>query len=472
MSIIKYKNAAAGFFKKRASGKSENDDGEMSFLDHLEELRGTLIKCLIALGVTFTLSIIGFSYVNKALMYPLNAAKHILVSYNKLTGSDLESKIPARAEKIGPFYLEKRSPEGKSVREGPFFMVSEEGQKEKGSTTLTLLKSGSTGEAALVSGNWYANIQLRSMSFQTPIVIWFSVGFLGGFALALPFILYFIAQFVAPGLLPEERRLMKPIILASILLFFTGVAFAFFIMLPFGIAFLSNMSHQLGIEMFPDAQSYYMMVIFLTFAVGLTFELPLLLIALIYLGVLNPETLKKNRRMVFLVILIFATVVTPPDCITQILLTVPLYLFYEVALAIGSRLRTKKLAKEEEEEKIAEMEDAKERAEYVEMEAKRRLAQRENDDEDPYNSTSGEDQPYDDYDPNVDEIDDYDYGEDEDFDFDEESYVDYEEAERLNKAFSPDWELNEPDLSFFAPKFEKYENSGEKEGNPSKKTEA
>ena len=163
--------------------------------------------------------------------------------------------------------------------------------------------------------------------------------------ISLPAMLYFTAKFVAPGLKEEELRLMRPAMVIAVLLFALGSAFAFLFILPAGIAFMSWMAQGMNLEMFPDAQSYYSLVIFVTIAIGITFELPLVVIILIYLGVLNPDWLKKNRRIVFVIILIFAAIVTPPDVITQISLTIPLYIMYEASLVIGERLRKKKLAK-------------------------------------------------------------------------------------------------------------------------------
>lgn len=457
MKIDKYKNATVKFFKKRAakSAGSEDESGaEMSFLEHLEEFRDVVIKCLIALVIAFIVATVGFHYLNKGLMYPLNAAKGIIVNYFDIA----DTPPPAQAEKIGPFFLVKYGDDGKEVaKEGPFFMESEATAALEGATTLTRLKNGDLNAMA-----WHSKIQLRAMSFQTPIVLWFSVGLMGAVGLALPFMLYFIAKFIAPGLTTKERRIMKPTIAVAVLLFFIGSAFAFFFMLPMGIAFMAWMSQNMGLEMFPDAQSYYMMVIFLTLVVGITFEVPLLLTVLIYLGVLNPDVLKKNRRMVFLVILIFATVVTPPDCITQVSLAIPLYLLYELALVIGVKFRNKKLKREAEEERLAEIQDEKERREYIASEAAKRRAEEEEENEGKSPAKKYDDGLPDDYDPNKDdEYEDhhhYDYDDDDEYDpYGLDDDYDPEEFDRLKKSFSPNWQLNEPDLSFFTPNFKEDE---------------
>ncbi|MFR6032623.1 MAG: twin-arginine translocase subunit TatC [Bacilli bacterium] len=244
---------------------------------------------------------------------------------------------------------------------------------------------------------------MRSMSFATPIVVYFYVGFLGALGLSLPVVFYLAAKFIAPGLTNQELKMLRPGVIAAIILFCVGACFAFFFILPMGIAFMSWLSQGMQLEMFPDAQSYYSMVIFVTIAIGVTFQLPLLEFILIYLGVLNVQWLKKNRRIVFLLILIFATVVTPPDALTQISLTIPLYLMYEITLFLGQRARSKKLAREARAERLAELRDERERKEYVEMMAKERLAEEKAEAEeseiDPSIDTSHYSLP-DDYDPN------------------------------------------------------------------------
>ncbi len=424
--------------------KKTNGEGEMTFLEHLEEMRGVILKSLLVFVVALIAVGSGFTYFNKVMLYPLNAAKTIIASSSFLSG---EKEV--KSEKVGPVYL-VRETDGKTEakKEGPYFIVA----KDESSVLLGGKKD-----------NWYDDIKLRSMTFATPIIVWFYVSFLGALGISFPIILYFIVQFIVPGLTREEKRLLRPGMIAAVLLFCLGVTFAFMFMLPMGIAFMSSMSESMQMEMFPDAQSYYSMVMFLTLAVGVVFEVPLIETILIYLGVLNADWLKKNRRIVFLVILIFATVITPPDFITQISLTIPLYLMYEIALRIGVRLRKNKLRREAEREKREEEQDKKEREEYARMVAKERIAEEEaekaaEEQELEINkSRYGEDDSIpDDYDPNKIEEDYNSYGYDYDEEFREEDYglepyVDYGKLSRPVPDFAPDWNLNRVDTSFMSP---------------------
>lgn len=447
--------------------KNEFHDGgkEMTFLDHLEEMRTVILKSLVVLVIASIVSLAGFAYFNKLLMYPLNTAKTILGKYEQVFDSSetAENAKKTDSEKIGPVYI---VPEGKTLEDvkssgdGAFYIVAKDG-------ALTL----SPASANQQNNKWYSQIKLRSMSFATPIVLMFYIGIFGGLAISIPFIAYFFAKFIAPGLTNEEYSLMKPAAVVAVILFLIGACFSFFFMLPMGIAFMSWMSEGMGLDMFPDAQSYYDMVIFVTIAIGFTFELPLLEIILIYLGVLNPDWLRKNRRIVFLVIIVFAAVVTPPDCITQLSLAIPLYLLYEGALRIGVRLRRRKLAREEaerlaeeERERLEDLEDAKRRAALHQAQAEEMVnAKAEKRDYTPNPATNPENNPDylpPDYDPNYvppnpEDNSAYDIGDLYDFDpaddYVPRPYIDYGRLARTIPNFSPDWSLNKPDTSFFAP---------------------
>ncbi len=428
--------------------KKTDNEGEMTFLEHLEEMRGVILKSLLVFVVALIVVGCGFSYFNTVMLYPLNAAKKIIASTEFLSIGGEKRDAP---EKIGPVYLVDETPtsasanaeSGRAKRSGPYYIVAKD---EK----TVLLGDG--------KDNWYDSIKLRSMTFATPIIVWFYVSFLGALGISFPVMLYFVVQFVAPGLTREEKKLLRPGIIAAIILFCVGVAFAFGFMLPMGIAFMSYMSESMQMEMFPDAQSYYSMVLFLTLAVGVVFEAPLLQVILIYLGVLNVEWLKKNRRIVFLIILIFATVITPPDFITQVSLTIPLYLMYEIALRLGAKMRKNKLCREAERERKEEIEDEKERQEYIRAMARERIAEAEAEKAEEAaefeidKSRYGQESIPDDYDPNKIDDDMESYG----YEFDDENYpldpyMDYDTPQHPVPDFAPDWNLNRVDTSFMSP---------------------
>lgn len=431
------------------NNQKNSDTSEMTFLEHLEEMRFVIIKILGFFTVALIFVLIFFHYFNSMMLYPLNSAKNILAMW---VGTEQVTDV--KTDKIGPVYL-LADKNGTEAKTGPYYIVPQD-------DSIVLFKDNKPANP------WYADIKLRSMSFATPIIVYFYVGLLGALGLSLPAAFYFAARFIAPGLKKEELAMLRPGIFAAIFLFGVGVCFAFFFMLPMGIAFMSWMSQGMQLEMFPDAQSYYSMVIFLTMAVGITFELPLVEFILIYVGVLDTKWLKSNRRMVFLIILIFATVITPPDAITQLSLTIPLFLLYELALRLGEKMRKRKLRREAERERLEAIADEKERRQYVETVAKERLAEEEAEkreaeanaeivsepEGDPENEYGEIDRSHyelpEDYDPN--KIEDYGMGY-YDEDYRTEGYIDYgvNSRPRIAPDLGPDWSLNRPDTSFMSP---------------------
>lgn len=275
--------------------ENEANDGDMPFLDHLEELRKVIIKSVIALFVACAVIGVFTVQFNEMLMYPFERAQEI---FGK------EVPLP----RVGSVF-------------SPFFVM-------------------------------------------------FEISIFGGIFFALPFILYYIGQFIIPALTQRERKVIKPVLCASTLLFTAGAALAFFFMLPIGISFSFKISEMMKWEILYDIQNYYSFIVWVPLATGVSFQLPLLIILLIYIGVLTPEFLRKNRRVIFVVILIFSAIVTPPDPLTLILLTIPLYMLYEAAVFIGTRLLSGKIQKEKTEEEAQKKSDDEYYRKYVEEQAK------------------------------------------------------------------------------------------------------
>ena len=158
------------------------------------------------------------------------------------------------------------------------------------------------------------------------------VCFLGGFVIALPFMLYFFSRFVSPGLTDSELKVLGP-----------GCLFAFFLILPQAIAITAKLNQMFGIEQFLTVGSYYNTVVWATFATGITFEFPLVVILLTYIDILNVPQLRKNRRLVFVLVLIVSALITPGgDPVTLSILALPLYGLYELAIIISGRLIRKR----------------------------------------------------------------------------------------------------------------------------------
>ena len=160
--------------------------------------------------------------------------------------------------------------------------------------------------------------------------------------LAMPYVLYQVWSFVAPGLYRHERRFALPLIASSIVLFYVGVAFAYFIVFPLMFQFLASTT-PVGVKMMTDIANYLDFVLLLFFAFGIAFEMPVAVVLLAATGLVKVEALQRNRGYVILGIFIVAAFLTPPDAISQSFMAVPMYLLYELGIVfarITQRRRT------------------------------------------------------------------------------------------------------------------------------------
>jgi sec-independent protein translocase protein TatC len=170
--------------------------------------------------------------------------------------------------------------------------------------------------------------------------------------LAMPYVLYQAWAFVAPGLYRHEKRFAIPLMLSSILLFYGGVAFAYFVVFPLMFAFLTSTAPS-GIQIMTDMANYLDFVVLLFFAFGIAFEIPVATVLLAATGLVRVETMAKNRGYVVLGIFVVAAFLTPPDALSQSFMAVPMYLLYEIGIVLSRLLLKEKLARERSEEQSA-----------------------------------------------------------------------------------------------------------------------
>jgi sec-independent protein translocase protein TatC len=163
--------------------------------------------------------------------------------------------------------------------------------------------------------------------FMTPL----KLALVTAIFVAIPYILHQVWGFVSPGLYQREKRFAMPLLVSSILLFYAGVAFAYFILFPIIFAFFASTTPE-GVMMMTDISSYLDFTLLLFFAFGLAFEMPVATVLLVATGLVKVETLQKNRGYVLLGIFIVAAFLTPPDAISQTFMAVPMYLLYEVGI--------------------------------------------------------------------------------------------------------------------------------------------
>lgn len=149
--------------------------------------------------------------------------------------------------------------------------------------------------------------------------------------LAIPFLLYQLWAFVAPGLYDNERKIVYPLLIASTILFFLGVSFAYFVVFPLIFEFLTQAAPE-GVAVMTDISSYLNFVLKLFFAFGLAFEVPIATLLLIWTGVSTIESLSEKRPYIIVGAFIVGMLLTPPDIISQTLLAVPVWLLFELGL--------------------------------------------------------------------------------------------------------------------------------------------
>ncbi|WP_026706202.1 twin-arginine translocase subunit TatC [Flavobacterium soli] len=176
-------------------------------------------------------------------------------------------------------------------------------------------------------------LQNRTMEGQFSMLLWTSIT--AGFIIAFPFILWELWKFVSPALYEKERKNIKYFISIASLLFFIGVAFGYFILTPLSINFLANLTISSQVENQIDVDSYIGLVKTTSLATGLVFELPIVIFFLARLGLVSAQFLRDYRKYAIVIILIIAAIVTPPDVISQVIVTIPLWILYEISIFIA-----------------------------------------------------------------------------------------------------------------------------------------
>jgi len=172
------------------------------------------------------------------------------------------------------------------------------------------------------------------------------VTMLVAFIIALPVVIYQLWAFIAPGLYLHERKLILPLVVSSYTLFIIGMAFAYFLVFPTVFKFMASYNAPLGAEMSTDIDNYlsFAMTTFLAF--GITFEVPVVVVVLVRMGMVPLAKLKEIRPYVIVGAFVISAIVTPPDVLSQLLLAVPMTLLYELGLVIA-RFYVPKLSEED-----------------------------------------------------------------------------------------------------------------------------
>ncbi|WP_258808195.1 twin-arginine translocase subunit TatC [Pseudidiomarina sp. CB1] len=176
---------------------------------------------------------------------------------------------------------------------------------------------------------------LIATDVATPFFTPFKLALVVSVALAIPVLLWQLWAFVAPGLYQREKRLVVPLMVSSTLLFYAGIAFAYWAVLPLALNFLANAAPE-GVTVATDIARYLDFVLAIFMAFGIAFETPVAIILLCWTGVTNVKSLRAKRPYVIVVAFIVGMILTPPDVISQTLLAIPMWLLFELGLLIAS----------------------------------------------------------------------------------------------------------------------------------------
>lgn len=176
-------------------------------------------------------------------------------------------------------------------------------------------------------------IQSRTMAGQFSADIWTSI--FAGFVIAFPYVIYQFWGFISPGLHARERKHSRGFIVVTSFLFFLGVLFGYYIVTPLSINFLANYSVSVEISNEFDISSYIALVRSSSLASGLVFELPIIIYFLTKVGLVTPQLMKKYRKFALVFVLILSAIITPPDLASQVIVAIPILILYQISIFIS-----------------------------------------------------------------------------------------------------------------------------------------
>lgn len=182
----------------------------------------------------------------------------------------------------------------------------------------------------------FEDYKLQAIKFAETFITTIKVSFIMGFVFAFPYVFWEVWSFIKPGLYPKEQKAARGIVFVCSVLFILGVLFGYFIIAPFATNFLMNFTLP-GVDNSPTLQSYTGFLVMFTLPTGLVFELPIVVYFLSKVGLVTPQAMRKYRKHSIIGILLLAAVITPPDVITQFLIGIPLFILYELSIFVSAR---------------------------------------------------------------------------------------------------------------------------------------
>lgn len=183
-----------------------------------------------------------------------------------------------------------------------------------------------------------AGATMIATEVASPFLTPFKLTLVVSIFLSVPYIFYQLWSFIAPGMYRDEKRLAIPLLISSVILFYAGAAFAYYVVFPLVFGFFTSVGPD-NIAIMTDINSYLDFVLKLFFAFGLAFEIPIATVILIWAGITTPEGLAEKRAYVIVGCFIFGMLLTPPDIISQSLLAIPMWVLFELGIAFGRLIK-------------------------------------------------------------------------------------------------------------------------------------
>ena len=297
-----------------------------SFLDHLEDLRWLLVKSAAALFVGMIICLYGTTQIVTALKLPLRNAAMISVSHQQKAlvrfGTNNLVVFEPPTNRIGPLDLGTN----------PFVEIQIEPLAVGTNVFLSVQIEKNPPEETMLS----TATDLVYLDPAAPFMSSLSLAFYGGILLAAPFIFYFLAQFILPALKVKEKKYVLRACAVGVGLFMSGVAFCYFFVLARALKYAEAWANWMGVKV-PEwrAETYFSFVTKFMLGMGLGFELPVVLLALVKIGILDYAKLAAMRRYMVVINLVLGALLTTPEVFTQVVMAIVLQVLYEISVWIA-----------------------------------------------------------------------------------------------------------------------------------------
>jgi sec-independent protein translocase protein TatC len=297
-----------------------------SFLEHLEDLRWVIIKTVAVVMVAMVVCLLGAGYVVEFLKRPLEKARQYHPATRHYVSVWFETNL------LKTFYLD--SDQVGALDFGTNRSLALSLKPMQVGTNLVLALTPLSEPPAKVEDR--PGPRLIFLDPISPFMSALKIAFFAGLAVAFPFVLYFVGDFVVPALKKNEKKYFSRALLFGIGLFMLGSAFCYFVVLPLALRTAEAYSYWLGVGVTDwRAETYFSLVVIFMLAMGLAFELPVVLLALVKVGILDYPKLAAARRYSIVIAVVVGALLTPPDVVTQIMMAIPLVFLYELTVWIA-----------------------------------------------------------------------------------------------------------------------------------------